>query len=61
MKSGEGVRTIKKGIEERNAICVSCEWTCRKIDSNIQARKHTLKTGHTVDIYTETWTRTKIK
>jgi len=55
------MRTIKKGIEERNAYCVSCEWSCHTLDSNRQARKHTLRTGHTVDIYTETWTRTKSK
>ena len=55
------VKTIKKGVEERNAYCnePACGWSSHKLNSNILARSHTRMTGHTVDIYTETRSRSK--
>ena len=53
------VRTIKKGVEDRNAYCRDCNWNCTGLNSNIKARYHVSKTGHIVDVYTETSTKVR--
>lgn len=53
------VKSYKKGVEERNAYCTECKWSDHTLKANIKGRNHAQKTGHQVDIYTETRVRIK--
>ena len=51
------VKSYKRGIEEQNAYCQDCDWSCfdtQEGDVKSKARYHSQKTGHKVDVYTET-------
>ena len=48
-------RTVKHGIEEVNAYCRKCDFSCHGLNIMGKVRYHSEKNQHTVDVYTETW------
>ena len=48
-------RIVKHGVEERNAYCRQCEFSCHDINLMGKVKYHSEKNQHTVDVYTENW------
>lgn len=45
------VKSYKRGVIEKEALCRDCEWRNYEINANVKGRYHSQKTGHTVDVY----------
>jgi hypothetical protein len=49
------MRRVKHGLEEANAYCRCCGYSCHEGDVPKKALTHHRQTGHTIDIYRENW------